>query len=377
MNGTLPTWLQQLLGIDAGPGEGTVWSLEYRWHWPASVTLVFAIFAVFFIVAIYLREGRTASRRYRISLALIRLALVAVVLMMIAQVALSLQRTGLPYVAVLVDDSQSMTIVDRYEDELRAKIDERLAQTAPDRFSRWNLARTLLTEDDASLPRGLAGDYKLRAYLLSDSPSAARSATAGAVDELLAEVQAIEEPSVATTRLGAAVRTVLEDLRGTAPAAIVLLTDGINTDGPSLDEAAALAGRKGAPLFAVGLGSDQPVRDLKLVDLQVDPLVFVDDVVSFAFKLVATGYEDKKVRAVLREEDQTEVLAELEVTVGPDGQSQQVRLPYRPTKVGEFRYVVEVEPIEGELQTDNNRQRRDVEVRKEKMRMLWVQGYRN
>ena len=65
------------------------------------------------------------------------------------------------------------------------------------------------------------------------------------------------------------------------------------------------------------------------------------------------------------------------MTVGPDGQPQQVRLPYRPTRVGQFRYVVEVEPQPDELQTDNNRQARPVEVRKQKIRVLLVQAYPN
>jgi hypothetical protein len=43
--------------------------------------------------------------------------------------------------------------------------------------------------------------------------------------------------------------------------------------------------------------------------------------------------------------------------------------------VGQFRYVVEVEPQDGELQTDNNRQTRAVEVHKEKIHVLLVQAY--
>ena len=56
---------------------------------------------------------------------------------------------------------------------------------------------------------------------------------------LVEEIQPPGARPARAARLGAAVRTVLDDLRGTAPAAIVLLTDGINTDGPPLDEAAA------------------------------------------------------------------------------------------------------------------------------------------
>jgi uncharacterized membrane protein len=52
-------------------------------------------------------------------------------------------------------------------------------------------------------------------------------------------------------------------------------------------------------------------------------------------------------------------------------------LTYRPTEVGRFEYVVEVEPQPGELQTENNRQSHAVEVRKEKVRVLLAQAYPN
>ena len=135
------------------------------------------------------------------------------------------------------------------------------------------------------------------------------------------------------------------------------------------------ARRRGVPLFPIGLGSDQPVRDLKLSDLLVDDVVFVDDVVNFECKLTATGFEGRKVPVVLREKDKPAVLAKVEVTVGPDGQPQPVRIPFRPTQVGQFEFVVEAEPQPGELQTENNRQTRTVEVRKEKIRVLLVQAY--
>ena len=131
------------------------------------------------------------------------------------------------------------------------------------------------------------------------------------------------------------------------------------------------------PLFLVGLGSDQPVRDLKLSDLLVDDVVFVDDVVDFECKLTATGFEGQKVPIALRRQGNPAELAKVEVTVGPDGQSQPIHLSYRPTEVGQFEFVVEVEPQKGELQAENNRQTRTIQVRKEKIRVLLVEGYPN
>ena len=51
MNGILPNWLEQWLGVEAAsPGEGTVWSLENTWGWAPWVTLLLAMFAVAWVV---------------------------------------------------------------------------------------------------------------------------------------------------------------------------------------------------------------------------------------------------------------------------------------------------------------------------------------
>ena len=129
------------------------------------------------------------------------------------------------------------------------------------------------------------------------------------------------------------------------------------------------------PLFLVGLGSDQPVRELKLSDLLVDDVVFVDDIVNFQFKLTATGFQGAKVPVVLRQEGKPEVLARIEVTVGPDGQSQEVRLSYRPQEVGQFPLRDRKPSRRGVAAADNTRLARTIQVRKEKIRVLLVQAY--
>lgn len=368
MSSPVPSWIERLLGISAGSGEGTAWGLEHSWRWPAWITLLIVILAVVVVVATYLHEGRRMKGWFRALLASIRLALVAIALLMLAQLVLSLKRTGLPYVAILLDDSLSMTVADRYPEPTRTHLESRVRGAGFDQLTRWNLARTLLVEDDAALMAGIAQDYRLRFYYLS-GPRAAASAG----EPLAAEVRSAQAAGD-STRLGSAIQAVLDELRGNAPAAVVLLTDGINTEGPGLVEAAAQARRRSVPLYLVGLGLDQPVRDVKLSDLLVDDVVFLGDVVFFEARLSASGYQGRSVQVVLRREDRQEVLAKADITLGPDGQSQPVRLAYRPGEAGEFRYVVEAGPLQGELQTRNNRQQKTVRVRKEKIRVLLVEG---
>lgn len=110
MTNTLPVWIERALGIEAAPGEGTAWQLDHTWGWPPWVGLLFGVFAVVFVVSSYLRENPQSARWFRMLLASIRLCLVGILLIMLAQLVLSLSKTGLPYVAVLVDDSLSMTV---------------------------------------------------------------------------------------------------------------------------------------------------------------------------------------------------------------------------------------------------------------------------
>ncbi|MCX7671884.1 MAG: hypothetical protein N2439_17670, partial [Anaerolineae bacterium] len=240
--------MERWLGISTASGEGAAWSLEWSWSWPAWLTLLLLGLIVATEVATYARENRRARPAFRAVLAAIRLALVAIAAFMMAQVTLSLKRTGLPYVALIVDDSLSMTIADRYPDGVRSAVQPRVAAAGFGRLTRWNLARTLLLENDAAFLQRLEENYRLKPYWLSGTRASSASEAARVSEAMGAELRA-REPSAASTRLGAAIRSVLDELRGNAPAAVVLLTDGINSEGPSLADAAAHARRRGVPLY--------------------------------------------------------------------------------------------------------------------------------
>jgi len=369
MTSPLPSWIERLLGIMSETGKGTAWSLETSWHWPPWLSVLALGLVAAIVVATYARENRRAGRATRAMLAAIRLALLAVAVFMLAQVVLSLKRTGLPYLALVVDDSLSMTVADPYQESVRKALETWVREAGFDRPTRWNLARTLLLEQGADLLARLEENYRLRVYYLTGP----RLSTAASTEALAAELKSTE-PAGTSTRLGAAIRSVLDELRGNAPAAVVLLTDGVNTEGPGLDEAAAYARRRSVPLYFVGLGDDRSADDLRLSDLLVDDLVFVGDVVTFEAKLTSSGYAGRTARVLLRCEGRPGVLAKSDVTLGPDGRPQTIRLACRPRQEGDFRYVVEVEPLEGELQRENNRVEKVVRVRKGQVRVLLVQA---
>src|SRR3990172_6339302 len=101
------------LGVPpAQPGQGTAWSLHYDAPWPAWVpgggVLLVAIAAAVWVVWIYGRDAAGVPLARRGVLITLRLALVALVLAFLSGMRLSVDRVGLPVVAVMIDDSGSM-----------------------------------------------------------------------------------------------------------------------------------------------------------------------------------------------------------------------------------------------------------------------------
>ena len=248
MSGILPNWLEQWLGVEAAsPGEGTIWSLDNTWSWAPWATLLLAMFAVGWVVYFYAREGAAAGRLAKAVLVMLRLSLIAIVVFMIAEFTLTLRRTGLPTIAIVVDDSASMGIDDHYDDKkLRALVSSRIQTARLERSDRLNLAKTVLLDQGTDVLTAVERHYRLKLYFVSS----ATRAQSGSLAELRTAVRQLQ-PRGESSRLGAGVRFVLSDLRGTPPAAIVLLSDGINTEGESLSDAAHYARRKGVPLFTV------------------------------------------------------------------------------------------------------------------------------
>jgi len=369
MNDHLPAWLERWLDVaSADPGEGTLWRLEHAWRLAPWATVALVAVLAGYVAWLYSRERPSAGRLARALMAALRMASIAVVLWMLAAWMLSLQRSGLPYTVVMIDDSASMATVDRYaEPELQQAVERYQSADSSAQATRLDLARAILTRQDGQALRRLSARQRLRAYVVS----AASRRLDGDLEQLVTAFKELQ-PFGESSRLGDGIATVLEDLRGTPPAAIVLLSDGVNTAGQSLEDAAQLARRQGVPLYTVAIGSSQPVKDIAIADLLVDDVVFVNDVVNFEFSVTASGFENQSVTTQLVNTADDSVLGETALTLGANGQSQRGRIAYRPTEEGEFELAVRSAPQPDEADVSNNAISRTIQVRKDKLRVLMV-----
>jgi hypothetical protein len=337
------------------------------------------------IVAIYLREGRTAGTAYKALLAGLRLFFVLLTLtVLLPQLRLWFEREGWPDVAILVDDSRSMGTTDHYQDRATAEAIRRLAnENGLSNPERLQLAQALLTHAKGQWLEALLTKRRVKLHIYHCSTRAARIADVGQTQELDAAVRRISElrPEGESTQLGGGVRQVLNDFRGSSLAAIIALTDGITTEGEDLDRASRYAAQLGVPLFFIGIGDDHEVHDLKLHDLQVDDSVYVNDRLVFEGRLTSQGYANEHaVTVTLSEKDPDGHLKALGSTVvktDPAGKPVKFRLIHQPTEPGEKTYVIEA-PVQAEARkpANQNRLERHVFVREAKLiKVLYVEGY--
>lgn len=380
---------EAMLGVPPpAAGEGTHWRLEFLPFlidaasdpWLAGLI---AVAAVVLITFIYRHEGRTAGGFYRLVLAGMRIGMVLLALgVFLPQLRLWFERQGWPDVAIIIDDSRSMSHIDSYQDPKVREAAEQLAGAQGlTSVQRLQLAQALLTDPKNDWLRELLTERKVKVHVYRCSARASRIADLTDPDD----TRALEDATRAvgelraegeSSQLGSAVRQVLNDFRGSSLSAVVMLTDGVTTDGEDLAKVSHYASHLGVPLFFVGIGDHHDVRDLILHDLQAEDSVYVNDRLIFEVRVTGQGYSELTVPLTLREKGKPEILARQMVRIDPRGKPVTARLIYQPREPGEKIYELDVpvQPDEGN-RIENNHLEHPVFVREAKLiKALYVEG---
>ncbi|EAQ80238.1 hypothetical protein [Blastopirellula marina] len=366
MNNAFDRWVYWFFAGDAAhEAEGLQSSIQWIAPWAPWVTIAILLGGGALVASIYYRERTTKQPWYKATLAAMRIALVALILFMLYGLSLRPYRTDTPDLVIALDDSQSMSHVDALSGEEASQVESRLSAGGYQEASRWNQGRTLLLAEDWFSQ--LLPHYRLKGYFISDS-GRAWSGDAEQWNEMLASATA-DRPA---SRLGDSLTEIFQQQRGRPTAAVLLMTDGITTEGKSLADAAVVARRRGAPLYVVGLGSRQRQLNLRVEDLDVERAAFVGDPLSFKFRLGAAGMAGKTARVTLRLKDDPKVLAERTVPVASDEMTRQLDLQFRPTKKGDYTFVVSVEAGDEEIDLSDNEATAQVAVRDDAIKVLLV-----
>jgi len=247
--------------------------------------------------------------------------------------------------AVLVDTSRSMNVHD-----------------AGDR-SRLAAAREDVLRD-ANLWDALQRDHVLRFYEFAEE----------ARPEALGQLMKRDKADGAATDLGGSLLAALnlgvasdESLSG-----VLILSDGRDNTGMDPELPAREAYARGVPIYALGLGTSQEVRDVALSSTTVEDFAFVGEETAVWANIYHRGFSGQTVKVDLYRDD-AYVLSQ-QVSFGEQANCEVV-FPVREEERGHRKFTVKVEPLPGESNPRNNEYNVYLNFIDETARVLLVEGH--
>lgn len=360
-------WIDALrqLFVQNRIADGTSRSVRLAGDWPWPIWMTIVIVGIVFFLIYYLyrttRGDLTPLRRYL--LVALRCASCAIVFLMLAQWVLVIERVGMPVLAVILDDSMSMQI----RDVSPAVKPKSPADSREDLMPRrWDQAVALLAGDNSSsLLKELAKNYRVKFYLL-DEYTELQDAT----NKFPSVIEAVK-PQRATTPLGRTIEQVIAGLRGQPPVGLVILTDGVVNEGPSLEDAAKRARQDQVPLYFIGFGAEKGYPDLSVQGWVMEDKVFLGDYVVLQAQLVAKNTNAKEVRVRLTDVANQRVLVEEKVPLS--GETTDFNMIFKAERAGEIELRLECLPVQEEIDHRNNAMNRRLLVSEDTIRILMVE----
>ena len=313
------------------------------WPWWVFVLLLLAAGAgLAWLVRSRLPQAASTIKNWRVWIIwLLQFALAAFVLLLLWQPAILVAelRPQQNIIAVLVDDSRSMSIADtgstRESDAIKA------------------LQGGVLDQ--------LQKKFQVRVYRLDRQISRVAK-----LDDLKAA------PPAPATRIGDGLKQLAGEAADLPIGAAVLLSDGAdNSGGIDLDTISTFRSRR-IPVHTVGFGAEKVAHDVEINDVAVAPRALADSRLAAKVSFHQRGYAGQK--AMLTVRNGGKVLAGRQVTLAADGSAQNETLLFNAGDAGAKTLQFSIDPLQGEENRDNNSVSRLVNVESAKRRILYVEG---
>lgn len=331
-------WLLKYPGTDFARGK-----LAFLGVWPTlgrdgTLLLGAAVLlgGVALIVVTAARQRALPPGR-RVLIATLQALMLALVLLVLAQPALrvSTLAPGQNTIAVLLDDSASMT--------LRDGQDTRLAQ-----------ARSLL---DSPALADLGRRYRVRDFVFAGSVQP--------VDGY----QLLPLPGDRTA-IGASVLRVLQAMHTSALGALIVISDGNDSAGALSSEQLAQIASYGVPVHTIGIGRVRMPEDLELSQVTLPERALPGTTV-----VARVGVRhDGPGRTRLKVYDADRFLGSRDLSLGDDDGVASVPISFTLDQPGERVLSFSLEPKPEERELRNNTQVRTVQVLARRASVLYVEG---
>ncbi len=279
------------------------------------------------------------SKGYKKIPLLFRLFLFLCILFIIFQPAKNIRQklVDKPALAVLIDTSGSMG--------------------AKDPVLRLDSVKKLVNENSEFI-RNLRKTYSIYPFIFSTSIE----------HSSIEDISQIKLPQGQATDIGLALKQVSRELEGKHLSGIVVVTDGIHNG--QWDPLGAARGLN-IPVVSIGVGNREQFKDLTINEVKVSDFVFTNTPVKVEVAVTGKGYRNQDVSVILKQG--AKVIKTKKVKI-PAEELIKTNFEFIPQDTGNFTYTVSIPHYKGEFSTENNSKSFNLEVLREKIRVLYICG---
>lgn len=317
-------------------------NIDPPWFWALLAVASIAILVLTY-KGIYRRSGR------QLTWLLLGLRIVGVLALLVALVKPAwtqlIQRQERPQVAIVIDDSQSMSIMHK-------------PAGSEQWTSRYQLAKQWLSDSPAGV--GLREKFEVKVFNVAG--------------QMVDPAKMPAEPTAEQTDLARAVRAAAGQLRGQSLAGVVLISDGRDTTGR---ESFLPLQELPAPVYALGYRQPAPGKgspfDLAVNAVEAPQRVLVHNAVPVKVLLSKDGGEAMEVPIQIERAGTPLLTQKVQL---PAGSSQKmVNLSFTPTEPGDFTLSAHIPDQPNERSSANNARLFKLRVEAEPIRVLYVEGF--
>ncbi len=249
-------------------------------------------------------------------------------------------------VAVLVDDSLSMSLRDQTSGPTRAGRARSIIERSSSAFAAWR------------------GDHHIDFFTFSDALVPASQSTVGTAP-----------PTGKATLVRQALEQVRARYQGSDLAAVVLISDGIGTgdfaEGAGLGAARDFL-RSLETTVHTAWAARPGLKDVAVSRILADEFAFARTVVKVEAVMRSTGYGARRIPVTLSSDGRA--LRRKWVDLGSGEQEVRVEFEFTPAKVGKYVYEIATPVAEDEAVAENNTRSFVLRVIRDKIRVLQVVG---
>jgi uncharacterized membrane protein len=253
----------------------------------------------------------------------------------------TLQKIAVP-LAVLMDSSESMG----------------LPVPETKESSRLQQGKDLLLRPSHPLLEALAKDFDLRLYRFDEHAHAVNR------EELVSLA-----PDGRATDIVQSLQDVQQEYQGTPLAGMVVMSDGIVTSGRAGGEPVP---HGGPPVVTIGLGDPERYRDIQIAAVEAPNFAFLHSSIDIEVTVKSWGYKGQVIPLVLKQEGR--ILSTSNLVLDAERGTRRATFTINPKEVGRYRLSVETPVQVGEVLRTNNQRDFQLQVRRDKIRVLVVSG---